>query len=64
MVLAVCANGCYPGASRLFCWTVCGFSFTLIAVAAARKHQIARHREFMIRSYALTLSPSACGLGK
>jgi uncharacterized membrane protein len=56
MVLAVCANGLLPGRIAFVLLDCLWFSFTLIAVAAARNGQIARHREFMIRSYALTLS--------
>jgi uncharacterized membrane protein len=56
MVLAVCANGLLPGRIAFVLLDCLWFSFTLIAVAAVRNGQIARHREFMIRSYALTLS--------
>jgi uncharacterized membrane protein len=56
MVLAVCANGLLPGRIAFFLLDCLWFTFTLIAVAAARNGQIARHREFMIRSYALTFS--------
>ncbi len=56
MVLAVCANGLLPGRIAFVLLDCLWFGFTLIAVAAARNGQIARHREFMIRSYALTFS--------
>jgi hypothetical protein len=56
MVLAVCANGLLPGRIAFVLLDCLWFSFTLIAVTTARKTQIARHREFMIRSYALTFS--------
>jgi uncharacterized membrane protein len=56
MVLAVCANGLLPGRIAFVLLDCLWFSFTLIAVVAVRNRQIARHREFMIRSYALTFS--------
>jgi uncharacterized membrane protein len=56
MVLAVCANGLLPGRVAFVLLDCLWFTFTLIAVAAASKNQIAMHREFMIRSYALTFS--------
>jgi hypothetical protein len=56
MVLAVCANGLLPGRIAFFLLDCLWFTFTLVAVIAARKRQIAKHREYMIRSYALTFS--------
>jgi uncharacterized membrane protein len=56
MVLALCANGLLPGRIAFVSLDCLWFTFTLIAVAAARSGQFARHREFMIRSYALTFS--------
>jgi uncharacterized membrane protein len=56
MILAVCANGLLPGRIAFVLLDCLWFSFTLIAVVAIRNGQIARHREFMIRSYALTFS--------
>jgi uncharacterized membrane protein len=56
MVLALCANGLLPGRSAFVLLDCLWFSFTLIAVMAVRRGQIARHRAFMIRSYALTFS--------
>jgi len=56
MVLAVCANGLLPGRIAFVLLDCLWFAFTLIAVAAAREGHIARHREFMVRSYALTFS--------
>jgi uncharacterized membrane protein len=56
MILAVCANGLLPGRIAFVLLDCLWFTFTLIAVVAARNGQIARHREFMIRSYALTFS--------
>lgn len=56
MVLALCANGLLPGRIAFVLLDCLWFVFTLIAVTAARSRQFARHREFMIRSYALTLS--------
>ncbi len=56
MVLAVCANGLLPGRIAFVLLDCLWFTFTWVAVAAVRNGQIARHREFMIRSYALTFS--------
>ncbi len=56
MVLAVCANGLLPGRIAFVLLDCLWFAFTLISVIAVRRGQIARHREFMIRSYALTFS--------
>ena len=56
LVLAVCANGMLPGRAAFVLLDCLWFAFTLVAVVAARRRQFARHRDFMIRSYALTLS--------
>ena len=56
MVLALCANGLLPGRIAFVLLDSLWFTFTLMAVLAVRRGQIARHREFMIRSYSLTLS--------
>lgn len=56
MVLAVCANGRLPGRVAFVLLDCLWFTFTLAGVTAARNGQIARHRNFMIRSYALTFS--------
>ena len=56
MVLAVCANGLLPGRTAFVLLDSLWFAFTFTAVTAARRGQIARHREFMIRSYAMTFS--------
>jgi uncharacterized membrane protein len=56
MVLAVCANGLLPGRIAFVLLDCLWFTFTLVAVVAIRRGQIARHRQFMVRSYALTFS--------
>ena len=56
MALAVCANGLLPGRIAFVLLDCLWFNFTLIAVLAVRNGEIARHRKFMIRSYALTWS--------
>jgi uncharacterized membrane protein len=56
MVLAVNANGLLPGRVAFVVIDCLWFWFTLKAVIEARKGNIAAHRRFMIRSYALTLS--------
>jgi len=56
MVLAVNANGLLPGRAAFVILDCLWFLFTLKAVLEARKGNIAAHRRYMIRSYALTLS--------
>ncbi len=56
MVLAVCANGLLPGRIAFVLLDCLWFTFTLVAVVAIRRGQVAKHRRFMIRSYALTFS--------
>ena len=56
MYLAVNANGLLPGRTAFVILDSLWFLFTLKAVLAARKGNIASHRRYMIRSYALTLS--------
>lgn len=56
MVLAVNANGLLPGRIAFVVLDILWFWFTFSAYRFARTRQFARHREFMIRSYALTLS--------
>jgi uncharacterized membrane protein len=56
MVLAVCANGLLPGRIAFILLDCLWASFTWLGVAAARRGDIARHRVFMLRSYALTFS--------
>ena len=56
MVLAVCANGLLPGRVAFVLLDCLWFTFTLMAVVAVRQGHVARHRQFMIRSYALTFS--------
>jgi uncharacterized membrane protein len=56
MVLAVCANGGLAGRIAFVLLDSCWFYFTFMAVAAVRQGHLLQHREFMIRSYALTFS--------
>jgi uncharacterized membrane protein len=56
MVLAVCANGLLPGRIAFVLLDSLWFLFTYTAVMAARQGNIKKHREYMIRSYALTFS--------
>jgi uncharacterized membrane protein len=56
MVLALCANGLLPGRIAFVLLDCLWFTFTWLGVAAARRGQIVRHRDFMTRSYALTFS--------
>lgn len=56
MVLALCANGLLPGRIAFVLLDSLWFTFTLLGVLAARRGQFARHKAFMLRSYALTFS--------
>jgi hypothetical protein len=56
MVLAVCANGLLPGRIAFILLDCLWFTFTFLGVMAARNGRFRRHKEFMIRSYALTFS--------
>ena len=56
MVLAINANGLLPGRAAFVILDCLWFWFTLKALLEARKGNIAAHRRYMIRSYALTLS--------
>jgi len=56
MIMAVYANGFLPS-KIAFCILDClWFTFTLKAVVEARRKNIKAHKQFMIRSYALTCS--------
>ena len=56
LIMAWYANGHWPSKTAFFILDFLWFGFTAIAVIAVRKGDIARHRRFMIRSYALTFS--------
>jgi uncharacterized membrane protein YozB (DUF420 family) len=56
LVMGVYANGGVAGKTAFLLLDVLWFAFTLVAVLAIRKGNIRKHREFMIRSFALTLS--------
>lgn len=56
MILAVYANGSWPGKTAFVVLDCLWFFFTYKAVAEIKKGNITAHRKFMIRSYALTLS--------
>lgn len=56
MVMAVYANGELPSKIAFVILDLLWFWFTLRAVQAARRGKIDEHRNFMIRSYALTCS--------
>lgn len=56
MVMAVYANGHLPSKIAFITLDILWFAFTYIAVMAARQKKFKIHREFMIRSYALTFS--------
>ena len=56
MIMAVYANGLLPSKIAFVILDCLWFLFTYKAVVAARQGRIAEHKEFMIRSYALTFS--------
>ena len=56
LIMAVYANGHWPSKLAFLILDSLWFWFTLKAVIAIKKGDIVRHREHMIRSYALTFS--------
>jgi len=56
MVMAVYANGLWPSRAAFVILDCLWFYFTWRAVRAARQKRIPEHKEFMLRSYALTFS--------
>ena len=56
MVLAIYANGLFPGKLAFITLDLLWFYFTYRGYVAIRKRDIATHKEFMIRSFALTFS--------
>jgi len=56
MIMAVYANGLLPGKTAFVVLDCLWFWFTYKAVAEIKKGNIVKHKQFMIRSYALTLS--------
>ncbi|MBO9702162.1 MAG: DUF2306 domain-containing protein [Sporocytophaga sp.] len=64
LVLAICANGYLPSKLAFLTLDFLWFTFTLQAVVAIRNGEILKHKEYMIRSYALTLSALSLRLWK
>jgi uncharacterized membrane protein len=56
MILAIYANGLLPGKMAFIILDCLWFYFTWRAYTAIRKKKIEEHKEFMIRSFALTFS--------
>lgn len=56
LVMAVYANGHLPSKAAFLILDCLWFWFTLKAVLEARRGRIPQHRDYMVRSYALTLS--------
>ncbi len=56
MVMAVYANGLLPGKIAFILLDSLWFWFTYKAVIEIKRGNVKRHKEYMIRSYALTLS--------
>lgn len=63
-IMAIYANGQLPGKTAFVILDCLWFLFTLKAVIEVKKGNIAAHKEFMIRSYALTLSAVTLRLWK
>ena len=56
MVMAIYANGFLPSKTAFVILDCLWFGFTLKAVIEARRKKFKEHKEYMIRSYALTCS--------
>jgi len=56
MVMAIYANGLLPGKIAFIVLDILWFWFTYKAVAEIKKGNVKKHKQYMIRSYALTLS--------
>ena len=56
MILAINANGLLPSKIAFTLLDCLWFWFTWKAVAAARQHRFVEHKQYMIRSFALTFS--------
>jgi hypothetical protein len=56
LIMAIYANGFLPSKIAFFILDVLWFVFTYKALRAAQQKRITEHKEFMIRSYALTFS--------
>jgi uncharacterized membrane protein len=56
LIMAICANGGAPSKIAFLLLDGLWFWFTLKAVIEVRRGRIALHRDYMIRSYALTFS--------
>jgi hypothetical protein len=56
MIMAIYANGHLPGKMAFVVLDCLWFYFTLMAMIKVRKRDFKAHKQFMIRSYALTLS--------
>lgn len=56
MILALCANGGLWAKLAFIILDCLWFYFTYQAIVYARKRDFQKHRDFMVRSYALTLS--------
>ena len=64
LIMAIYANGHLPSKIAFLILDILWFAFTYKAVVAARKGDIKTHRQFMIRSYALTFSAITLRLWK
>lgn len=64
LILAIHANGHLPSKIAFIILDILWFSFTMISVISIKNGDEKRHREFMIRSYALTLSALTLRLWK
>lgn len=56
MILAIYANGLFPGKAAFIVLDCLWFYFTYRAYTSIRQRKVNEHKEFMIRSFALTFS--------
>lgn len=64
MIMAIYANGGLPTKTAFVILDCLWFWFTLQAIIAIKNKNIARHKQYMIRSYALTVSAVTLRLWK
>jgi uncharacterized membrane protein len=64
LIMGIYANGHLPSKIAFLILDFLWFTFTFKAVAAIRKKDVKKHKQFMIRSYALTFSAITLRLWK
>ena len=56
MIMAIYANGLLPAKTAFIVLDCLWFAFTCKAIIAVKKRNVVAHKQYMIRSYALTIS--------